>query len=135
MSLTNVVRNNVIDAVNGVDTFDAPTTPMMIRLMTANGDATTAGTELGTGAGGGTGAGYTAGGKVVTPASAAGGSTSPTATLLWDNMPACTIVGAEIWDSAGTPKRWQFAALTAPRVLASGDSFEIPTANYTNTLN
>jgi hypothetical protein len=134
MAYTDVVRNNIIDAVNGVAAFAAPSGAIKCRLMTANGSSATAGTELGTGAGGGTGAGYTAGGQAVTFASASAGSASPTATVRWDNMPATTITGIELWDSAGTPKRFQFAALTASKTLASGDSFELPVANFTETL-
>lgn len=134
MALTDTVRNNVLDALNGVASFAAPTGPMKVRLLTANGSSSAAGTELSTGSGGATGAGYTAGGQAVTFASAAAGAASPTATVRWDNMPACTITGGEIWDSAGTPKRFQFGALTAPKTLASGDSFELPVASFTETL-
>lgn len=134
MSYTNTVRNNVIDALNGVAAFTAPTTPIKVRLMTANGDAATAGTELATGAGGGTGSGYTAGGQAVTFAAASAGAASPTATVRWDNMPACTVVGAELWDSSGTPKRLQFGAFAASKTLQSGDSLELKTTDFTETL-
>lgn len=134
MSYTNAVRNNVIDALNGVTAFTAPTTPIKVRLMTANGDAATAGTELSTGAGSGSGAGYTGGGQAVTFGSAAAGAASPTATVRWDNMPACTVVGAELWDSSGTPKRLQFGSLATPKTLASGDSLELKTTDFIETL-
>jgi hypothetical protein len=135
MSLDNVVRNNVLDALNGVAAFSAPTTPIKVRLMTTNGSATVNGTQLATGAGSGSGAGYTAGGQAVTfNAAGTDGQTEPTATVRWDNMPVCTIVGAELWDSAGTPKRIQFGALTAPKTLASGDAFELPVADFSETL-
>lgn len=134
MAFTNVVRNNILDAVNGVAAFQAPTGPMKVRLMTANGTVTANGTELSTGAGGGSGAGYTAGGQTVTFPSAANGLVSPSATLRWDNMPATTIVGAEIWDSAGTPKRWQLAPLSSPVELDSGDAFELPLADFDMSL-
>lgn len=134
MALDNAVRNNVLDALNGVASFTAPTAPIKVRLMTANGTATSNGTELSTGSGGATGAGYTAGGQAVTFAAAAAGAAAPTATVRWDNMPACTIVGAELWDSAGTPKRIHFGSLSASKTLASGDSFELPLANFSETL-
>ncbi|MDP8971143.1 MAG: hypothetical protein M3N52_11755 [Actinomycetota bacterium] len=134
MAFTNQVRNNVLDAVNGVAAFQAPVTPLRVRLMTVNGTTTAAGTELATGAGGGSGPGYTAGGQAVSFPAAADGAVSPTATLRWDNMPATTIVGGEIWDSAATPKRWQFAALTEAKTLASGDAFELPLSDFDMTL-
>lgn len=132
MSLDNAVRNNVLDALNGVAAFVAPTLPIVVRLMTANGTATTNGTELNTGAGSGIGAGYLAGGKAVTFASAANGAAAPTAVVRWDNMPASTIMGAELWDTSG--RRYQFAPLVASKTLSSGDSFELPVANFSETL-
>jgi hypothetical protein len=132
MSLTNDVRNNILDALNGVDTFDAATLPLRLRLLTANGNATTAGVELATGAGTGDGAGYTAGGMVVTFGAATSGAANPLADLRWDNMPPVTIVGAEIWDS--TPRRVHFAPLTTPRPVGDGESFELAADDVTETL-
>lgn len=135
MSLDNAVRNNVLDALNGVAAFTAPTAPIKCRLMTANGSATVNGTELGTGAGSGSGAGYTAGGQTVTfNAAGTDGQTEPTATVRWDNMPACTLTGAELWDSTGTPRRIHLGAFAAPKDIDSGDSFELPVAGFTQTL-
>lgn len=138
MSYTNAVRNNVTDAVNGTAAFTAPTPPMKLRLMTVNGSAAAAGTELATSAGPGTGTGYTAGGKTVTFTVAGSGGTAGAAEaiadLLWDNMPACTIVGVEVWDSAGTPKRMRHAPLAASVTLAAGDSFRLPAATIDQTL-
>lgn len=134
MSLPTDVANNVLDAINGVDTFDAPTLPMKLRLLTVNGDADTPGTELATGHGGGSGAGYTAGGLAVALTAASYASTTITATATWDNMPACTLVGAEIWDSAGTPKRYQYAQLTVPKTIGDGDAMELPATNLSNTM-
>lgn len=139
MAYTDTVRNNILDAVNAVAAFVAPTGPMKVRLMTANGTSATAGTELATGAGSGTGAGYTAGGQVVTLPAAAAGATAPTTVVRWDNLASCTITGVEIWDSAGTPKRWQFAPLVVgttptPKAVASGDSFEFAVGAFTETL-
>lgn len=134
MALDNAVRNNVLDALNGVSAFVASTTPAKVRLMTSNGSVSANGTELGTGAGSGSGAGYTAGGQSVTWAAASAGAAVPTATVRWDNMPTCTIVGVEVWDSAGTPRRIHWGAMTAPKTLASGDSFELPPSSFSETL-
>lgn len=132
MSLDNAVRNNVLDALNGVASFTAVVTPVKVRLMTANGNATTNGTQLATGAGSGSGAGYTSGGATVVMTGAVAGASGPTADLRWDNMPACTVVGVEVWDA--TPRRIQLGALTTPRTVASGESFELPAADVIETL-
>jgi hypothetical protein len=134
MALDQARATNILDAINGVASFVAPTTPIKCRLMTANGTSTSNGTELGTGAGSGSGSGYTAGGQSITFAAASAGSAALSATPRWDNMPACTVVGVEVWDSAGTPKRWQYAALTSPKTLSSGDAFELPNTTFTDAL-
>lgn len=110
------------------------TTPVMLKLMTANGTNTTNGTEV-TGS-----AGYTTGGLTTAAAWAAAanvsgqGSVTTTTALTWTNMPSCTVVGVELWDSAGTPKRLAFGALTTPQVVASGNTFTISTGQLTITL-
>ncbi|MCX4816745.1 hypothetical protein OG601_47355 [Streptomyces sp. NBC_01239] len=44
-------------------------------------------------------------------------------------MPACTIVGWEIWDSAGTPVRLWWGPLDANKTLAAGDEYKITASN------
>ena len=86
----------------------APTGPLMVRLMTANGSDSAAGTEV-TNSGGST---YTP--QSVTFTAATPGVNSPSsADVVFTNMPAATIVGVEIWDSAGTPFRWWWGAAVA----------------------
>lgn len=126
--LDNAVRNNVLDALNGTTTFNAPTTPIKVRLMTANGTATSNGTELAASGG------YAAGGATVTFAAASAGATNATGTVRWDNMPAATIVGVELWDSSGSPRRIQLGALTANKTVGAGDSFELPAASLSEAL-
>lgn len=41
-------------------------------------------------------------------------------------MPACTVVAMEIWDSAGSPIRLWWGALTANKVVNLGDTFTFP---------
>nr|WP_204078920.1 hypothetical protein [Planotetraspora phitsanulokensis] len=50
----------------------------------------------------------------VTFATAAAGTTSNTNALAWTNMPSCTVVGLEIWNSTGTVRLW-YGPLTPPR--------------------
>jgi hypothetical protein len=39
-------------------------------------------------------------------------------------MPAATVNGVEIWDSAGTPVRLWWGPLTTPRSLQAGDELK-----------
>lgn len=121
----------LVDASLGTTTLTATTTPLHIRLMTANGSATAAGTELATGGS------YTAVTGIATTGSGFAAANTTTATaatnaaLTQTNMPVSTIVGIEIWDSTGTPARKWFGALTASKTLAAGDTFSIATGALT----
>lgn len=120
-ALVQTTANNVVDATVGTAAFTATTAPIHVRLMTANGSATAAGTELATSGG------YTAGSgaPAVTFAAASGGSASSNLAVTVSNMPAATIVGVELWDSAGTPVRKWWGALTASKTTNAGDTFTI----------
>jgi hypothetical protein len=126
-ALVQAHANNIIDASLGTTTFTATTTPIKCRLMTANGSATAAGTELATSGG------YTSGtgAPSVTFASASAGSAASNSAVTVTNMPATTIVGVELWDSAGTPARKWWGALTASKTTNSGDTFSIPSGSLT----
>lgn len=105
------------------------TTPIKVRLMTANATVDSGfGTELGTSGG------YTAGGSAVTFAAAASGSQASNAAVTWTNMPAATIVGVEQWTSDGTPKRTFWGQLTANKTTNSGDTLTIASGSLTDTL-
>ena len=103
------------------------TGPIRCRLMTANGSATANGTELATSGG------YTAGtgAPSVTFAAASAGSKASNAAVTVTNMPATTIVGVELWDSAGTPARKWWGALTASKTTNAGDTFSIASGSLT----
>lgn len=113
-SLTVAHGNNILDASLGTASFTATTTPLKARLMTANGNGTTAGTEV-------TGGSYTA--QNMAFSSAASLSTSNSATVNYANMPACTVVGVELWDSSGSPVRKHYGALAASKTVNAGDTF------------
>lgn len=114
-NLSNTAENRILDWINGL-TATAPTTPLKVALVTAAGDDATAGTEV-------TGGSYTR--KNLTVGAAASGATTNSADLLWTGMPAATIVGWEIWDSAGSPVRLWYGPLDANKTLAAGDEFRI----------
>jgi hypothetical protein len=122
--------NNVIDGSLATASFVASTSPIRCRLMTANGTVSSNGTELATSGG------YTSGtgAPTVAFAAASAGAAASSGAVTVTNMPATTIVGVELWDSAGTPVRKWWGALTASKTTASGDTFTIPSGQLTATL-
>lgn len=129
-NLVAVEANALLAASSGQATYTAPTAPIKVALMTANGSATAAGTEVVPG-----GNSY-ARQTITFNAASAGSITSGGAngTQTWTNMPATTVVGVEEWDSAGTPTRRWFGALTASKATNAGDTFTIAAGSYTKTL-
>jgi hypothetical protein len=124
-ALVQAHANNIIDASLGTASFTATTTPLKCRLMTANGSATSAGTEA-------TGGSYAS--QTATFGSASAGSAASSGALTYSSMPAVTVVGVELWDSAGTPARKWWGALTANKTLNSGDTFSIASGSLTAAL-
>jgi hypothetical protein len=115
-ALTTTAANKLLDHLNGTASY-TPTGPLKLRLVTALGTATSAGTEV-------TGGSYSS--KTITFNAASSGSAASAADITFSAMPAVTVVGVEIWDSAGTPVRLWYGALTANRTLASGDDLKFP---------
>lgn len=129
-ALVQVHADGLIDASLATTALTASTAPIKCRLMTANGSATAAGTELATSGG------YTSGtgAPSVTFAAAATGSAASNVAVTVTNMPATTINGVELWDSAGTPLRKWWGALTASKTTNSGDTFSIASGSLTAVL-
>lgn len=123
-NLSNTAENRALDWLMGNATT-APTTPLRVALVTANGSDTAAGTEV-------AGGSYTR--KNLTTAAAVNGATSNSADLVWTGMPAATVVGVEVWDSAGTPVRLWYGALAASRTVLAGDELRIPAGSLTFSL-
>ncbi|MCP9997974.1 hypothetical protein LUX34_23980 [Streptomyces werraensis] len=123
-NLSNTAENRALDWLMGNATT-APTTPLRVALVTANGSDTAAGTEV-------TGGSYTR--KNLTTAAAVNGATSNSADLVWTGMPAATVVGVEVWDSAGTPVRLWYGPLAASRTVLAGDELRIPAGSLTFSL-
>ena len=122
---TNTAENRMLDWLFG-GTPTAPETPLQIALVTALGDDATAGTEV-------TGGSYAR--QTVTVAAASGGTVTNSGDLIWENMPACTVVGAELWDSATpTPVRWTHMPFTSSRTIEDGDEFKIAAGEGTWSL-
>lgn len=114
-ALTNTAENRMLDWILGLSST-APTTPMEVALVTAAGSDTTAGTEV-------TGGSYAR--QTLTVGAASAGATSNSADLVFAGMPAATVVGVEVWDSAGSPVRLWYGPLAASRTVAAGDELRI----------
>jgi hypothetical protein len=128
MPLDATYANMIINARLGTASFVPPVTPVLCRLMVVNGTASTPGTELATGGGyiAGTGA------PVVTFASALSQQAANNTAVIVTNMPACTIVGIELWDSSGSPRRLEWAALDSTKTCNAGDTFELTAGELTS---
>jgi hypothetical protein len=118
-NLTDGAEARTLNWLTGNSTT-APTGPLLVRLMTANGSDSAAGTEV-TNSGGSTYASQ----SVAFSAASGSGSAANSADVVFTNMPAATIVGIEIWDSNGTPFRWWWGAATASKTTNLGDTLRI----------
>ncbi|MBB1253190.1 hypothetical protein H3146_07370 [Streptomyces sp. OF3] len=120
-SLTTTGENRALEwLLAGTPT--APVGPLAVALVTALGTDTTAGTEV-------VGGSYAR--QTLSTSAVSGGAATNSADLSWTGMPAVTVVGVEIWDSAGTPIRWWHGPLDAPRDLTAGDELRIPGGDLT----
>lgn len=131
-ALTNVRAKNFLDAeLDSGGSFTALTGARKLKLIATNGNETTAGTEISVGGS------YAAGGFTVTFSAAANDGTAPqtysakkeNVSVSQLNMPAVTTAGVEITDSAGTPIRSMWGALTVSRTTALGDTLSFPAAS------
>jgi hypothetical protein len=114
----------MLDALVGTASYSADT-PIKLALVTANGNDATAGTEV-------SGGSYAR--QDITFSAASSGSISNDAVETFTNMPTCTVVGIELWDSAGTPSRLAYGSLTASKALTSGDTLEFAIGSITLSL-
>jgi hypothetical protein len=116
-NLTDAAESLLLNWLHGVGTPTRPTTPLKVALMTANGSDSAAGTEV-------TGGSY-ARQNITLTSSSSGSGVSNDADILFTGMPACTVVGIEIYDSSGTPVRLWHGPLTASKTVAAGDEFKL----------
>lgn len=130
MPLDQAEATKLMDAKWGKATYSAPTTPIMLRLMSVNGSATSNGTEV-VNAGGSAYAAQNV--TTATPSGATAGAIATNAAVTFTNMPAITTVGVELWTS-GTARRTTYGALTVSKTTALGDSLTIASGSLTDTL-
>jgi hypothetical protein len=119
-ALDQAVAVNVLSALSGQASFTATTTPLKLRITMSAPTATVAGAEI-------SGTGYTAGGSTITFGAPAGTATGAlmlnSASLTWTNggVAAWNVVGCEIYDSAGTPRRLAYGLIDdQPLVIGPG---------------
>lgn len=105
-------------------------TATKIRLGTSAPTATSNMTELG----GGTG--YTTGGSSITWNAVAAAATSNSNTISWTNSGTLwTLVGLEIWDTAGSPLRHLWGLwIGQPISVNNGNSFQVSPAGIAVSL-
>lgn len=123
-NLPDTIENQLLDALVGTASYTV-TTPIKVALETVAGTDAAAGTEC-------TGGSYVR--QTVTFGAASGGSIANSGALSFTSMPACTVVAIAVYDSNGTPKRLAYGALTASKVVASGDTFQIAISALTLAL-
>ena len=123
-NLPDIIENQLLDALVGTSTYSI-TGATKLRLMTANGNDASAGTEV-------IGGSYVA--QTIGFDAAAGSSISNNASISFTNMPAATVVGIEIYDSASSPKRLAYGPLTASRTVTAGDTVQFASGAITLSL-
>ncbi len=123
-NLPDTIENQLLDALVGTSSYTV-TTPVKLALMTANGSDSAPGTEV-------TGGSYAR--QTIAFDAAASGSISNNAAISFTGMPACTVVGIEIWDNAGSPKRLAYGPLTASRSVSAGDTVQFASSSVTLSL-
>jgi hypothetical protein len=93
-NIVTVEANAILTSSVTGSTYTHAVTPVNLALTTTNGDATTKGTEV-------TGGSYARQTTASSWGTASGGSiTNSALAISFTNMPSCTIVGIELWDSA-----------------------------------
>src|SRR5882724_1823434 len=118
-ALAQAEANDLLKASLAITTYPAPTGNITLALTTTTGTASAAGTEV-------TGGSYARQTLTGNFGTATNGSVSTNAAINFTNMPAATTTAAEVFDSAGTPKRKWFGALAASKTTGAGDTLSFP---------
>ena len=123
-NLPDIIENQLLDALVGTAAYTV-TGPIKLALVTANGNDASAGTEV-------TGGSYAR--QTITFTTASGGEIENNAAISFTGMPAVTVVGIEFYDSAGSPKRLAYGALTTSRTVTAGDTVQFASSAITLSL-
>ncbi|GGM27107.1 hypothetical protein GCM10011608_09870 [Micromonospora sonchi] len=124
-SLAVAEANRLLDASLGTAGHVAPTPPMTLALITAAGDGVTPGTEV-------VGGSYER--QPVTFGAASAGEASNSTPVVFAGMPAVTVVGVEVYDSADPPRRCWHGPLTAQRTVQNGDAVQFAVGQIVATI-
>lgn len=114
--LTDTAELNILKWLTN-NTPTAPTFPLKLALVTSASSDSAAGTEV-------TGGSYAR----QTLAMSSAQPSLNSADITFSGMPACTVTGVEIWDSAGSPVRWAYKSVTSKTVNA-GDDVKVTAGN------
>ena len=123
-NLPDQIENQLLDALVGAASYSV-TTPIKLALVTANGSDSAAGTEV-------TGGSYAR--QTISWSAASSGEIHNDAVINFTGMPTATVVGIEVYDSAGTPKRLAYGALTSTKSVSSGDTLQFAISSISLTL-
>jgi hypothetical protein len=123
-NLPDLIENQLLDALVGTTAYTV-TTPIKLALVTANGSDSAAGTEV---------AGGSYARQTIAFDAASSGEIENNAAISFTGMPACTVVGIEFYDNAGSPKRLAYGALTASRTVTAGDTVQFAIGAITLSL-
>jgi hypothetical protein len=123
-NLPDTIENQLLDALVGTASYTV-TAPIKLRLMTANGTDSSNGTEV-------TGGSYAQ--QTIAFGAASGGSITNSGVINFTGMPVATVVGIELWDSNGSPKRLAYGALSANKTTASGDTLQFAASSISLSL-
>lgn len=129
-NLVQVEAGNILAASSGQAAYVAPVPPVLVSLVTVMGTATAPGTEVVNTT---TPASQYAR-QPITFAAPSAGSIASSNALTFVNMPAGTIVGVDEWDSATTPIRRWFGALSTSKSVNAGDTFSISIGSYSKSV-
>jgi hypothetical protein len=104
----------LLDATFGVADYSVTVASPQLRLVTAVGTDSTAGTLV-------TGGSYSHQAMAMSAAVAASRNIQNSGTVSFTGMPAVTVPGVEIYDGAGTNRK-AYGALASSKTTASGDT-------------
>lgn len=127
-ALDQAVAEMLLNGLAGLSAYTATTTPLKLRITMNAPTATVAGTEI-------SGTGYTPGGSTITfsapTGTPAGALMLSSNSIAWTNgsSSAWNAVGAEIWDSTGTPRRLWWGLLDdQPLTIGPGSPLSLAAA-------